>query len=158
MSLEDIGDNDTLALLCVTDLAACCRSPESSGPIGDWFYPNGTAVPNFSFEINDQPPLMMWELYRNRGPSVVRMIRRRGGESGIYRCVIPDTTGVNQNIYIGVYTASTGEWYMYTTFLFNHSRTAVLALGIVKVAGKLSTRNNCFQFTTTIVQLVFLLE
>ena len=50
-----------------------------------------------------------WEFYRNRGPSVVHMHRRRGGVTGIYHCVIPDTAGVDQILYIGVYTASTGK-------------------------------------------------
>ena len=52
---------------------------------------------------------MMWEFYRNRGPSVVRLHRRRGGITGIYRCVIPDAASVDQAMYIGLYTADTGE-------------------------------------------------
>ena len=36
------------------------------------------------------------------------------GEDGIYRCEIPDAINVTQTIYIGVYSASTGEWYIYT--------------------------------------------
>ena len=58
----------------------------------------------------------MWDFYRNRGFSVVRMIRRRSGESGIYRCEIPVSAGppiVYQNIYIGVYATNSGECYMY---------------------------------------------
>ena len=50
--------------------------------------------------------------HRTRGQMVVRMHRRRGGEGGIYRCEIPDSTSTNQTIYIGVYTvynSSTGE-------------------------------------------------
>ena len=49
------------------------------------------------------------------------MHRRRGGEDGIYRCEIPDAENVDvtQSIYIGVYSASTGEWHIYT--LVNHS-------------------------------------
>ena len=43
------------------------------------------------------------------------MHRRRGGEEGIYHCEIPDAMNVTQTIYIGVYSASTGEWYMYTS-------------------------------------------
>ena len=42
---------------------------------------------------------------------VVCLNRRRGGVDGIYRCVIPDSMDVTQTIYIGVYTASTGEWH-----------------------------------------------
>ena len=108
VALENIGDSSTFALLCMTDLAACCRTPA----IGNWFFPNGTTVPNFSFQINNQPTLMVWEFYRNRGPSVVRMVRRRGGVDGIYRCEIPVSAGppiVYQNIYIGVYATNSGE-------------------------------------------------
>ena len=54
---------------------------------------------------------IMWEFYRNRNNMVLNMHRRRGGENGIYRCEIPDTAGVYQAIYIGVYTAGAGEWY-----------------------------------------------
>ena len=107
MTLEDIGEGGD-ALLCLTDNTACCARTQSSGAVlGDWYYPNGTGVPN-SIVVAD----IEWEFYRNRGPSVVRMHRRRGGVPGIYSCVIPDTTGVNQTIYIGVYNASSGEWYM----------------------------------------------
>ena len=79
----------------------CCARAQSGGAtLGDWYYPNGTGVANSG---------SMWEFYRNRGPSVVRLHRRRGGVTGIYRCEIPDTAGVGQTMYIGVYTADTGE-------------------------------------------------
>ena len=45
------------------------------------------------------------------------MHRRRGGVEGIYRCEIADTFGFIQIIYIGVYSANTGEWYVYTPVL-----------------------------------------
>ena len=95
VALEDIGEDDN-ALLCVTNNTACCARAQSPGGgiLGDWFYPNRSKVAN-----NGD----MWDFYRNRGPSVVRLNRRRGGEEGIYHCVIPDTAGVNQTIYIGVY-------------------------------------------------------
>ena len=102
MTLEDIGDGDD-ALLCVTDLTACCRSPYiplRSVAIGNWFFPNGTRVPSSGAQ---------WDFHRRRGQSVVLMHRRRGGENGIYRCEIPDATNVTQTIYIGVYTADAGE-------------------------------------------------
>ena len=101
MILEDIGESDD-ALLCMTDNTACCSRDQSPGRniLGDWYYPNGTGVAN-----NGE----MWEFYKNRGQSVVRMNRRRGGVNGIYHCVIPDTTGVDHTIYIGVYTAGSGE-------------------------------------------------
>ena len=119
VTLEDIGE-DGNALLCVTDEPACCRRadvPAGMEALGDWFFPNGTTVPNaiigFVGGGTSGVPII-WEFYRNRGPSVVRMNRRRGGVTGIYRCEIPVSVApsvVNQNIYIGVYTASTGELY-----------------------------------------------
>ena len=114
MSLEDIGEGDG-ALLCITNLTACCRPPhtdEMGGIIGNWFFPNGTRVPNSG---------KSWDFHRTRGQMVVQMHRRRGGEDGIYRCVIPDAENITQSIYIGVYSASTGEWYIYTPVLFNHT-------------------------------------
>ena len=106
VTLEDIDDGvgeDGNALLCMTDNTACCGRAQSPGGdiLGDWYYPNGTGVAN-----NGE----RWEFYRNRGPSVVRLNRRRGGVTGIYHCEIPDAAGVNKTIYTGVYTATSGEW------------------------------------------------
>ena len=99
--LDNIGEASN-SLLCLTNNTLCCKHAQSGGvnPLGDWYYPNGTGVAN-----NGE----MWEFYRNRDASVVRLRRRSGGEDGIYRCVIPDAAGANQTIYIGVYNASTGE-------------------------------------------------
>ena len=101
--LEDIGEGDD-ALLCITNYTACCRPPYTSvnGPaLGNWYFPNGTRVPSAD---------MQWDFHRTRGQMVVRMHRRRGGVEGIYCCEIPDAMNVTQTIYIGVYSASTGEW------------------------------------------------
>ena len=117
VTLEDSGENG-YALLCLTDYITCCGRSQSPGGevLGDWHYPNGTRVPNsilnYSYVYNSYSSnrqLYIWDFYRNRGPSVVRMHRREGGVNGIYHCVIPDPAGVNQTIYIGVYTASSGE-------------------------------------------------
>ena len=99
MTLEDIGENDT-ALLCVTNLTACCKRLHTGLSLGNWFFPNGTRVPSYNVTS---------DFYRDRGQMVVRMKRTRSGEEGIYRCEIPDSTNVNQAIYIGVYNAGTGE-------------------------------------------------
>ena len=69
-------------------------------PIGNWFFPNGITVAALHIQ---------WGFYRTRGQMVVSLHRRRGGEGGIYRCEIPDAMNVIQTIYIGLYTASTGE-------------------------------------------------
>ena len=103
MTLEDIGEGDD-ALLCLTEQPACCRPPYTSNAIGNWYFPNGTRVPSSGNQ---------WDFHRTRGQSVVFLNRRRGGENGVYCCEIPDELNVTQTIYIGVYTASTGEWDMY---------------------------------------------
>ena len=95
VTLEDIGEGDN-ALLCLTDLTACCQAGSTSGSsLGNWFFPNGTRVPASSTQ---------WDFHRTRSQSVVRLQRRRGGEDGIYHCEIPDSMNVDQTIYIGVYS------------------------------------------------------
>ena len=124
MILEDIGE-DNNALLCITNQTACCRRPYTAG---NWFFPNGTRVPS---KVANETSREEWDIYRTRGQSVVLLHRRRGGVEGIYRCEIPDTFGFTQTIYIGVYSASTGEWYMYTLVLLIISGTKFLRNHIV---------------------------
>ena len=103
MILEDIGEGED-ALFCITNQTACCRSPYTGvmGPaLGNWFFPNESRV--LSGNAND-------DFYRTRHQMMVHLHRRRGGVEGIYHCEIPDGMNVTQAIYIGVYSASTGEW------------------------------------------------
>ena len=111
VTLEDIGEDDS-ALLCMTNLSACCRAPYGSAS-GNWFLPDTTRVPS------NNNGRLTWDIYRTRGEMAVYMHRRRGGEKGIYYCEIHDSMNVMQTIYIGVYTAGTGEWYctLYTAVL-----------------------------------------
>ena len=128
MILEDIGEGDD-ALLCITNQTACCRHPYTSGNdvFGNWFFPNGTKVPSAGGNQRD--------FYRTRGQMVVRMNRRRGGVEGIYRCEIRDAMNVIQTIYIGVYSASTGEWCIYICLHFNFYSTGewLNALSALKI-------------------------
>ena len=103
--LENIGEGGD-ALLCMTNLTTCCRPSDGSENVRrNWFFPNETRVPSSGLQ---------WDFHRGRGQMVVRMQRRRGGAEGVYRCEIPDTFGFIQNIYIGVYSANTGELLMYS--------------------------------------------
>ena len=87
VTLEDI--DLTFGLYCET----ACYSPG----IRNWFFPNGTRVPS---------EIVGWDFYHMYSS----IYRRRGGVNGIYRFEIPDAMHVTQTIYIGVYTANTGEW------------------------------------------------
>ena len=106
VTLNNIGKSDD-ALLCLTDLTTCCRPPYTSGTgqdvTGNWLFPNGTRVSSSGIQ---------WDFYRTRGHMRVYLRRKRGGEEGIYSCVIPDAMNVAQTIYIGLYSANngTGEW------------------------------------------------
>ena len=101
VTLEEIGEENDSALLCMTNSTACCQELK----FGKWFFPKGMQVPSNGSQLN---------MYITRGEKVVRLNRRRGGVEGIYRCEIPDSFNVTQTIYIGVYSAGSGEWYMYT--------------------------------------------
>ena len=109
--MEEIGENDSAALLCMTDRTACCRPPytdsgDLGNAIGNWFFPNETRVP--SATINYTSNLQL-DFYRTRGQMVVLLHRRRGGVTGHYRCEIPNKMNVTQNFYVRVYTNNTGE-------------------------------------------------
>ena len=112
--LEDIDESDAQSLLCLTNRTDCCQPPQSpGGEIGNWFFPNGSRVLNKGDG---------WDFYTNRGPSVVRMHRRRGGVTGIYYCKIPDDNAGVQILYVGVYTNTTGQLTCYAfiqTFIFS---------------------------------------
>ena len=102
--LENIGEGDD-ALLCITNRTEM----NSSIALGNWFFPNGTRVPS---KVANETSREEWDFHRDRGQMVVRMHRRRGGVEGIYHCEIPDAMNVTRTIYIGVYSISTGEWYV----------------------------------------------
>ena len=100
MTLEEIGEGGD-ALLCMTNLTTCCRPRDMGTALGNWFFPNRTRVPSKGER---------WDLFRTRDHMMIRMNRRRGGEEGIYSCEIPDAMDVTKTMYIGVYSASSGEW------------------------------------------------
>jgi len=118
VALEDICEGNN-ALLCVTNHTACCKPPYTGingSAKGNWYLPNGTRVPS-----NDEQS----DFHRTREKMVVRLNCRQDGEDGIYRCQLPDSMDVTQNIYIGVYSACRSKWHcLYTSVLFNS--TAVL--------------------------------
>ena len=69
---------------------------------GDWFAPNGTKVGNYT----DSMPRDVPGFGRTRGPHVVRLKRSSHGTppEGVYKCVVRDTTDINQTVYVGIYS------------------------------------------------------
>ena len=96
------------ALLCTTTNQPCCLSTDGS----HWYFPDGSQVQRTGTTY-----------YRTRtfdGSSTVRLNRNpEATTTGIFRCDIPDGSGDLQSIYVGIYTATTGES---TTWYNEHTR------------------------------------
>ena len=92
-----IGEGHNDSLHCVTDNSDCCSNGE-----GNWYDETGGEVHQGSDGDIDR-------LYVARGDGVVYLNRReRGGSSGMWRCDIPDSNGVQQSIYIYLGIPTTG--------------------------------------------------
>ena len=96
VDVNDI-DEDSNALLCLTDKPTCCTNKDNQTRAGDWYYPNGALVDT----MGKKPPD---EFYRDRGDRVVRLKHRQGRFSvtqrGRFRCIVPDSNGVNQTVFV----------------------------------------------------------
>ena len=103
VNIEEIGEGSS-SLLCLTNNIQCCRhyylSSVTTYP--HWYFPNGSYVERYGYFDS---------LYRNRGPSVVRLHRRNNATmpNGVFHCTIPDINGTDQKIYVGLYTLENGK-------------------------------------------------
>ena len=93
----NIGEGHNDSLHCVTDNSDCCNNGQ-----GNWYDVTGGEVQQGPGDSN---------LYVTRGDGVVYLNRRRGGQSGMWRCDIPGSNGVKQSIYIYLGTSATGIAY-----------------------------------------------
>jgi hypothetical protein len=100
--ITDIGEEDSGALLCYTDLNECCHNGNTTigdGTLGQWFYPNGSVVGT----RNSDPGR---DFYVDKGPSVVRLNRRlsnaTSSTTGRFCCVVPDATSTKTRICINI--------------------------------------------------------
>ena len=112
INVDEIGEG-TMALFCFTNKSKCCS--EALGLSGEWYFPNGSAV-----EKQDNGGA----LYRNRGPSVIRLNQKNTSLSptGIFHCEVPLENGTNQNLYAGLYPINEGIRECVTLpFIFSNS-------------------------------------
>ena len=93
-----IGEGVSNSLHCVTDYMNCCNS--GSG-MGNWYDTRGVEVSDQADGDSDS--------YVTRGNGVVYLNHRRGGQSGMWRCDIPDNSGHTQSIYIYMGTGTNGN-------------------------------------------------
>ena len=101
VTITDIGTGSA-SLICTTTRTSCCLSTDGS----HWYFPDGSAV-----HRSESLPY-----YRTRtslsysGIGTVRLNRNPGATTtGIFNCDILDGSGDLQSIYVGIYTATTGE-------------------------------------------------
>ena len=103
VTITDIGTGSA-ALLCTTTYIPCCFSVPSPGT--HWYFPDGSRAEN----TNTLP------YYRTRtstfiSPSGAVLLHRNpeATTTGVFRCEILDASGIFQSLYVGIYTATTGE-------------------------------------------------
>ena len=97
--ISEIGERED-ALHCITDLRECCKNSQTlyEGALGNWFYPNDSAVGTLQRFTSDQG------FYKNRDRSVV-LLHRKGNitvPTGQFCCDIPDATNETVKICINV--------------------------------------------------------
>ena len=114
-SIDDVARRGPL--ICATNNvnSQCCRGEHTpgSGGIGEWFY-NDTLVKVSSLSG-------MSNLYRNRSlQQVVLIIKDMILPAGIYRCVVPDTTGQDVSATI---TFTNGETFLDHVCIHAHTCT-----------------------------------
>ena len=104
VTITDIGTGSAALFCTTTNYYDCCFSGPSPG--NHWYFPNGSRVEN-----TDTLPY-----YRRRTdakfdpPGRVILHRNPGATTtGVFRCEILDASGAFQSLYLGIYTATTGE-------------------------------------------------
>ena len=98
MNIAEVGRGKN-ALLCMTDRECCCGIYGHRS--GQFYYPNGRKVP-----IQGNGDVF----YRDRREKMIRLNRNRGYQpTGMYRCEIPDASGVIQKLYF-TFTAENSKW------------------------------------------------
>ena len=95
LNIEAIGEYED-ALICQTDRSPCCRT--SPDRFGEWYYPDGTIVPN---------SLVGGPFYRDRDDGGLVRLRRRYHHTvdpvtGLFCCVLPDANDGNHTLCIGL--------------------------------------------------------
>ena len=103
VTITDIGTGSA-ALICTTTYIPCCFSTPPPGT--HWYFPNGSQVQN-----TDTLPYYRRRADAKHDPAGRVILHRNPGATttGIFCCEILDARGAFQSIYVGIYTATTGE-------------------------------------------------
>ena len=105
VTITDITEREPL--LCVTDRIDCCPPGDPGVSNGQWYFPDGSAVPEGS-EGN---------FYQTSAFAAVRLHRTNGMTNGIFRCDIPDTMGNVRSLHIGIYNVGAGKIFILCVYI-----------------------------------------
>ena len=117
VTLDQIMNTASTALLCVIPVADCCTVAGS----GDWFSPSDSVVTITTSS----------DIYQVKGNSSVELRRNSGGVEGIYRCDIRLTAGAaHTSFFVGLYLAGSG---IHAQYPAHYSRTFTSSFSILQV-------------------------
>ena len=96
VTLDEIMNTESTALLCITPAVDCCTAPGSA----DWFSPSGSVISTATSSAT----------YQVKGSFYTNLRRSSGGLEGIYRCDIRLSVGAaSTSFYVGVYRSGDGN-------------------------------------------------
>ena len=106
-----------------TNDALWCQSANTSPNIGKWYHPDGTEVPLFAGDINNESAPS--PVFSKRFSGQIALARRAGlaGYEGLYKCIIPDENEMDQSLVVGAYTINryyANSEYKYKKLFFNN--------------------------------------
>ena len=93
-------------ILCETDLEDCCNNKSTmTGPVGNWYFPNGSIVLHKS-DIGDAAPFFA----RNRGKSILRLFivnntdMSSPPQRGRFHCEVPNSmhSNISQTYFVNI--------------------------------------------------------
>ena len=95
ISISEIGQTDTE--LGMNEGLQCITNKTSNGS-GEWYFPNGVAVP-----IEGNAPRSFYQNRSDDGTvNLYRVNETVTSPTGRFCCVVPDDTDVNQTLYINI--------------------------------------------------------
>ena len=98
-SVVNITDIETgsAALLCTTTNPGCCLSIDGS----HWYFPDGSQVQRTGTTYYRTRTFYFGTVRLHRNPGAIT--------TGVFHCDIRDASRDLQSLYVGIYTATTGE-------------------------------------------------
>lgn len=95
-----------------------CSSGNRSNGIGQWFAPNGAALPQSGSTLSvvrgggSYPSYVGLQLRANQSLTV--------SDEGIYTCVIPDENGIQKTVHVGLYRFGYNGSFRYYNLKLHH--------------------------------------